>query len=207
MFLNDNFTVLQILNEEECKKTIRSIEDNSHKLKVSDENGDIYLSIYEMQLTDLSDDVREMILKNLKGVVDYRMTLVQSMILKYSEDLINEMPGHYDTSERTLVINLNNNFDGGETKFHFHQHEHKPQKHPVGCGILFKGDSLRSWHKAKPVTNGVRYTLVFKWMYYADKDKEFNLTLKLILKILRRFFNFISLWFLCKVLKKIKWLK
>lgn len=155
------FTVINVFNEEECDKIINSIEENIDNLKVSKDNGWLYLSAYEMDVSNLSLEVQELInsvVSQFKG-----LTLNQSFIIKYGVDLISKMPGHYDCTYLSLPINLNNNFEGGGTYLPFLKHEHIPQKYPKGSGLIFKADTLDSWHEALPVTKGYRYVLVLKF--------------------------------------------
>ena len=88
----ENFTVVQIFNDEECDKIISSIEENVDKLKITDENGWLYLSAYEMQISELSSEVQSMIKKSISNFGD--LILNQSFVIKYSQNLIPSMPGH-----------------------------------------------------------------------------------------------------------------
>jgi hypothetical protein len=157
----EKFAVVKVLNDEECDKIISSVEVNIDKLRVSNENGGLYLSAYEMQIEDLSIEVQEIIKKIITNFNN--LVLGQSFIIKYSKNLIPKMPRHYDGSYLSLPINLNNNFSGGGTHLPFLKYKHIPQKYPRGCGLIFKADTIKSWHEALPVTEGDRYVLVLKF--------------------------------------------
>ena len=173
----ENFTVVQIFNDEECDKIISSIEENVDKLKITDENGWLYLSAYEMQISELSSEVQSMIKKSISNFGD--LILNQSFVIKYSQNLIPSMPGHYDGTYLSIPINLNNDFEGGGTRLPFLNHTHIPQNYPRGCGIVFKANTLKSWHEALPVTKGDRYVLILKF----NKKNNIFLNLLNILKV------------------------
>jgi hypothetical protein len=185
---NENFTVINIFTDEECDKIIDSIEDNIDKLKISKDNGWLYLSAYEMDVKNLSFEIQTLInsvIKQFEG-----LDLNQSFIIKYGVDLISKMPGHYDCTYLSLPINLNNDFEGGSTYLPFLKHEHIPQKYPRGSGMIFKADTLKSWHEALPVTKGYRYVLVLKFNKKTNNFIEiFKIFKMVIASIIIKFFN------------------
>ena len=71
---NDNLSVVNLFTEEECSRIIESIEDNSHKLKISDDNGELYLSSYEMQVDDLDDEVSKLILHRIESNTNLKIS-------------------------------------------------------------------------------------------------------------------------------------
>jgi hypothetical protein len=170
-----NFTVIRVFNDEECDKIISSIEDNISQLEVTDKNGWLYLSVYEMSTSKLSLETQKIIKKAINHFGDLKLN--QSFVIKYNKNLIPKMPGHYDGTYLSLPINLNNDFKGGSTYLPFLNHEHIPQNYPRGCGLIFKADTLKSWHEALPVTDGDRYVLVLKFTK--------NNILVLLLKVLK----------------------
>jgi len=153
--------IINVFNGEECKKIISSIEDNIEQLKISNENGWSYLSAYEMNTAKLPIEIQSLIQDKIKDISNFKVT--QNFVIKYNKNLVPGMLGHYDASSLTIPINLNNNFKGGETNFPFLKHKHIPQNYANGSGLLFKGDKLKSWHEALPVTEGDRYVLVLKF--------------------------------------------
>lgn len=173
---NDNLSVVNLFTEEECSRIIESIEDNSHKLKISDDNGELYLSSYEMQVDDLDDEVSKLILHRIESNTNLKIS--QKFLIKYHGDY-NYMHGHYDCTDWSLPINLNNNFKGGETYLPIQKHKHIPQNHSVGSGLLFKALKFNSWHLALPNTEGVRYVLVIKLVVPRNFFQELINLLKL----------------------------
>ena len=172
------FTVINVFNDKQCDDIITSIEDNVGKLKLSDDNGWLYLSAYEMGVDKLSLGVQEMVENVISNFGD--LNLNQSFVIKYNQNLISKMPGHYDGTYISVPINLNNDFSGGGTYLPFLKYEHKPQNYPVGCGVIFRADTIKSWHEALPVTKGNRYVLVLKF----NKNNNLFLSLLKMLKIL-----------------------
>jgi|LakMenE01Jun11ns_1017448.scaffolds.fasta_scaffold9628717_2 hypothetical protein len=173
-----DFTVIKVFSDEECDKIIDSIDKNVDKLKLSKENGWLYLSAYEMNVKELSTEVQEIVKNVISNFGD--LNLNQSFVIKYNQNLISKMPGHYDGTYLSVPINLNNDFEGGGTYLPFLNYEHIPQNHPRGSGVIFKADTLKSWHEALPVTKGNRYVLVLK---FTKKINIFLFLLK-VLKIL-----------------------
>lgn len=171
-------TVINVFNDKECNEIISSIEDNVNKLKLSDDNGWLYLSAYEMGVDKLSLEIQEMVENVISNFGD--LNLNQSFVIKYNQNLISKMPGHYDGTYISVPINLNNDFSGGGTYLPFLNYEHKPQNYPVGCGVIFRADTIKSWHEALPVTKGNRYVLVLKF----NKNNNLFLSLLKMLKIL-----------------------
>jgi hypothetical protein len=171
------FTVVKVFTDEECDKIINSIEENIDKLKITNENGWLYLSAYEMQITELSPEVQTII---KKVIGDFNLVLNQSFVIKYNQNLISNMPGHYDGTYVSLPINLNNDFEGGGTYLPFLKHTHIPQNYPKGCGLAFKANTVKSWHEALPVTKGDRYVLILKF----NKTNNIFINLWNILKII-----------------------
>ena len=74
----------------------------------------------------------------------------------------NHLPPHFDECSHSLLICLNDDFQGGGTYFHSYNTVLSPK---VGEVITFKGDSLK--HGGDAVTSGTRYILAV--FLYLDK--------------------------------------
>jgi hypothetical protein len=157
--------IVRVFDDKECDDIISNIEKHSNKLKVSSDYGGLQLSAYEMSVDELDGGISDLISTKINQVSNKlgNIEINQLFIIKYSKDLINKMGGHYDACDYSLPINLSNDFVGGGTDFPILKHTHKPQEHPRGSGILFKANTVKSWHRALPVDSGVRYTLVVKF--------------------------------------------
>ena len=162
-----DFSVINIFNDEECIKIIKSIDKNSDKLEVSDSYGGIEISAYEMHISKLDYNVFKLIRERI-GVLT-SLTLVQGFVIKYNSDLLPYMPAHYDFTTVSVIINLNTTFSGGGTHFPLLKHTHKAQHHNNGDALIFKADKLSSIHEALSVTSGTRYVINLKF------DKKRNL--------------------------------
>lgn len=79
-----------------------------------------------------------------------------------SDEETNHLPPHFDECSHSLLICLNDDFQGGGTYFHNHNTVLSPK---VGEVITFKGDSLI--HGGDAVTSGTRYILAV--FLYLDK--------------------------------------
>lgn len=156
-----NLSVFNVFSEPECRFIIKSIEESSHKLKISDDYGCKTLSAYEMDISELNPVVYKFIKDKISSLTKLR--LEQSFVIKYNKDLIPSMGLHYDLTTLSVVINLNTDFDGGGTNFPLLKHTHRAQDYNPGDAIVFKSDKLNSWHEALPVEDGTRYVINVKF--------------------------------------------
>jgi len=76
------------------------------------------------------------------------------------------LPLHLDESTHSLVLALNNGFEGGGTYFYDLDRVVSP---PVGSLVSFYGNQL--WHGGSLVTDGHRYILAV-FLYQGDDDEE-----------------------------------
>jgi|TARA_R110000744_G_scaffold132607_1_gene240818 hypothetical protein len=166
--LND-FSVINIFNDEECVEIINSVDGNSDKLEVSDSYGGVEISAYEIPITKLDYDVFKLIRDKVSCLTS--LTLAQSFIIKYNSDLLSYMPAHYDFTTVSVIINLNTNFNDGGTHFPLLKHTHKAQDYNNGDALVFKADKLSSIHEALSVTSGTRYVINLK---FDEKRNFFN---------------------------------
>ncbi|RXG67592.1 2-oxoglutarate and iron-dependent oxygenase domain-containing protein 2 [Armadillidium vulgare] len=88
----------------------------------------------------------------------------RAFVVKYKvgEDI--DLSYHYDNSEVTLNVSLNNDYIGGELFFGPMRYEDSTLKfgyeHKKGEGVLHRGQQM---HGAFPITEGERYNLII-WM-------------------------------------------
>ena len=87
--------------------------------------------------------------------LSYQLILDDCFVAKYDPDGQPSFEAHEDSSDWSFVIVLNDNFEGGGTRF-----ESLPGKPvyqpPAGCAIGFNGQNR---HSGLSVTQGVRYIL------------------------------------------------
>jgi hypothetical protein len=77
-------------------------------------------------------------------------------VLRYSPDAIASMDLHHDLETVTLVVYLNEDFEGGGTRFP--RWRYCTGKRPPGSAIVYPG-GLSHEHEGLPITSGVRYLL------------------------------------------------
>lgn len=75
-------------------------------------------------------------------------------IIKYSESNIRSLKSHVDRSDFSLIITLNDNFEGGYTYFDLLK---KKYSAGVGSALIFCG---KNKHTGLEITKGTRYILV-----------------------------------------------
>jgi hypothetical protein len=155
------FKTHQLFSVDECKQIVQSVEDNHDKLILSDKHGAYKLSSYEVGVDELPKHISKMIFDKVRPV--RKMRIAKCFIIKYSQDLKPDMGGHYDATRYSMVINLNNDFEGGGTYFPLRRYRHNPKTNGVGEGLIYKADTIMSWHEALPVTKGARYVLNVKF--------------------------------------------
>jgi hypothetical protein len=159
--------VTKFLEKNECDTIIRDLDHNIDKIKQSTNNGVYEISSYEVETKELSKNTNKIVnnlnkkVKEMIGVPN--IDLVNSFFVRYSVDTKPDMVGHYDCDNFTTVINLNNDYVDGGTYFPLVGYTLVPQDHSPGCGLLFKGNNINSYHEALPVTSGVRYVLVLRF--------------------------------------------
>ena len=77
---------------------------------------------------------------------------------------------HYDTTEMSLVIYINDNFEGGELQY-IENGVRKEIKIKENSGVVME-DKLK--HRVLPVTNGIRYSMV---CFFVESFSKINKTL------------------------------
>ena len=77
-------------------------------------------------------------------------------VLKYDADAIRTMDLHYDLETVTLVVYLNDEFEGGGT--YFPRWRYSTGKRAPGSAIMYPG-GLSHVHEGLPITSGRRYLL------------------------------------------------
>lgn len=155
------YTTFKLFTPEECERIISSLNQDKIELRRFVNMGSIKIDAFRINHSEMDSDIEELIFERVGKLSDYE--LEQVFILKYSEDTQPYMKPHYDICTHTLVINLNNDFEGGQTYFPVKKFKLEPKEHEVGTALYFKGDTINSWHSALPVTSGVKYSLNIKY--------------------------------------------
>jgi hypothetical protein len=143
------------------------------------------------ELNDLSDEIQNLIKSNVLPLIDYRLKMIRSYVIKYYDNT-NNMAGHYDIGETTLVVNLNNNYEGGYTRLPLLKYNHKPQDHPAGTGFIFKPNNVNAYHDVSDVTEGVRYAIIFN---FCIEGKEAGIFYDIKKNIIKRMVVYLYLFF------------
>lgn len=182
------YDIINVFSNEECDIIVQDFEKNIQHIKLSTDHGVERISSYEIDIKNLSQDIRDLIHKKIKSIIKPITGGKSAMIfgVRYSLDTKPDMVEHYDCNSYSCVITLNNSFEGGGTYFPFTGSVVLPN---IGDGVLFKADTLKSYHSAYPITNGVRYVLVIRM----EKKNVF-----------RVLFNAIFLTFVDKYIRKNK---
>jgi len=95
----------------------------------------------------------------------------RAFIVSYGPEADHDLDLHYDNSEVTVNISLDDGFQDGElyigcmytdaqSKPHSSASEYSPCEHKLGCGLLHRGQQM---HGAFPLSFGVRHNLII-WM-------------------------------------------
>jgi len=160
-----NYKLGRLFTESECIDIIKTL-DIEDKLIVSDEFGDLDLSVYEMDFEDMDDSVVKTLIH--KRLVHYTKIIGKGLdevfFIKYCDDKL-EMHPHYDGGLTTTLVYLNNDFKGGGTQFPLVGKTHHPQDYPPGHYIYYNSNTLLSYHGGLPVTEGIKYALVIRTQY------------------------------------------
>ena len=82
-------------------------------------------------------------------------------VIRYDPDIQAHLDPHHDASQVSITIPLTNSHEGGDLIFP-RQHVTINREFPAGHALLFPG-RVTSVHYVKPVTAGIRYSLV-QWL-------------------------------------------
>lgn len=176
--------IIKIFTKGESKLIVDDFEKNKNHIKLSTDHGVERISSYEIDIKHLSEPIKELITERinfvLKPITGGKLGMVFGV--RYSLDTKSYMTAHHDCNSYSCVIKLNNDYKGGGTYFPLTGQVLSPDK--VGEGLLFKADTIDSYHEAYPITNGVRYVLVVRM----EKKNIFHLIIKAY------FLHFVDKW-------------
>jgi len=156
------FKKIKLFSIKECNRIIEDFELNSEHIKISTDHGVSRISSYEIDFKHFSDDIKELINDKINNILLPITGGKKKMIfgVRYSLDTKSYMLPHYDCNSYSCVIELNKDFKGGGT--HFPIQNLIINSNEIGEGILFRGDTIKSYHAANPISEGVRYVLVIR---------------------------------------------
>ena len=168
------YKILKCFSSEECELIIKDFEKNKNNFKISKEHGVKRISSYEIDIKNLSEDISNLIYdrceKNIRKLTGGKFGMIFG--IKYSLDTKPGMSYHYDCNSYSCVIKLNDDYNGGGTIFPLSNKIINLES--VGDGLLFKSDTIKSYHGANPITSGVRYVLSVR----IEKKNMLNFLLK-----------------------------
>jgi len=190
-------TQLPLLSKAECNLICETFEEHKDRFKMSSDNGETYISAYESKLKrdfpDVHEFLEERIEERVVGVITSIMNpvrVIKSFACRYTTDTSTHMPHHYDANDFTVLIYLNDDFEGGGTSFPFIKKTIGVKDTGVGGSVTFPGLNIKSWHGAEPITKGTRYTISVRLVRENIFYKIFNT------------FRFIGLMCLTSILNK-----
>tara|TARA_R110000787_G_scaffold37940_4_gene96006 strand:- start:1255 stop:1881 length:627 start_codon:yes stop_codon:yes gene_type:complete len=157
-----NYRVGKFFSEEECLSIIKSLDD-SGKLSITTEFGDLALSVYEMSYDNMDESViKTMVGKRLNRFSkNLNRKIRDNFFIKYYDDKT-DMDLHYDGSITTTLVYLNTDFKGGGTDFPLAKKTHIPQDYLPGHYMHFNANSFFAYHRGLPVTEGAKYVFVVR---------------------------------------------
>lgn len=176
--------IINIFTKQECELIVNDFEKNKNHIKLSTDHGVERISSYEIDVKYFSELIKDLIYQKIEEKIKPITGGKVGMIfgVRYSLDTKNYMSAHHDCNSYSCVIKLNDGYDGGGTYFPLTGKVINPKE--IGQGVLFKADTIKSYHEAYPITKGVRYVLVIRM----EKKNIFHLILKAY------FLNFIDKW-------------
>lgn len=166
--------IINIFTRNECFDIVQDFEKNKENIKLSSDHGVERISSYEIDIKHLSHNIKDLIYDKIESVIKPITSGKVGMIfgVRYSLDTKSYMSAHHDCNSYSCVIKLNDDYEGGGTYFPLTGQVVSPKE--IGQGLLFKADTIKSYHEAYPVTNGVRYVLVIRM----EKKNIFHLIIK-----------------------------
>jgi hypothetical protein len=166
--------IVKIFDEKECESIVKDFEKNREFIKISTNHGVERISSYEINIKNLSKPIADLIQEKINTVIKPITGGKTGMVfgVRYSLDTKNYMSAHHDCNSYSCVVKLNEDYKGGGTYFPLSGEVLNPKE--VGCGLLFKADTIMSYHEAFPITEGIRYVLVIRM----ENKNLINLILK-----------------------------
>lgn len=158
-----DYRIGRLFTEEECCDIISVLNNQSDDFKVTDNFGDLSLSVYEMDFENMTpSNEKTLIIDRINRFArNLGFNVRDFFFIKYEKDLV-KMDPHYDGSSTTTLIYLNNGYSGGGTHFPFINKTHKPQDYYSGHYIHYNSNHILSYHAGLPVTKGIKYVLVIR---------------------------------------------
>ena len=155
-----------------CRRLIEEAEHNGAWRTEADVEDNPYTDIKEYSLPDTTQHLeklggldavyREIVSRHVKPLIEstwttFKMQKVSApYLLRYKPSEIASMDLHYDLETVTLVVYLNEDFDGGGT--HFPRWKYRTGKRAPGSAIMYPG-GLSHEHEGLAITRGVRYLM------------------------------------------------
>jgi len=180
----NNFSIITIFTQKESELIVDDFGKNKNNIKLSTDHGIERISSYEIDIKHLSENIKNLIKEKIETILKPITGGEVGMVfgVRYSLDTKSYMSAHHDCNSYSCVIKLNDTYEGGGTYFPLTGEVVNPEK--IGQGVLFKADTIKSYHEAYPITEGVRYVLVIRM----EKKSKLHLILKAY------FLSFIDGW-------------
>ncbi len=173
---------VKVLSVDECRVICEWFESEKHKFKISTENGEEYISAAESNLNKDFPYIHELLNKRIsKNILSQFSPLLgfmevkKSFACRYTISPSPSMPVHYDGDDYTVLIYLNEDFEGGGTSFPLLNKTLRVSEIGVGNGYIFSGLNPKSWHGALPITSGKRYTISVRVVRISILFRIFNM--------------------------------
>ena len=158
------YLVGRAFSNEECDQILGDLTLQQDKFSVTDEFGDLDISVYEVPYDKIEDCQGKRIMDEKISLLEKDLGLTYNedrFVIQYRGDRL-EMKPHYDGFTETTLIYLNNDFKGGTTKFPLAKLDHVPQKFDPGHYIHYSSKHFLSFHGGMPVTEGTKTVIVLR---------------------------------------------
>jgi predicted 2-oxoglutarate/Fe(II)-dependent dioxygenase YbiX len=106
----------------------------------------------------------------VKKLIGVEYTFDSLWINKVTEETNKNDPFHHDVPDLTMVMYLNDNFNGGEFEY-IDENNEKIKIKPKKDLVLFSNNQLL--HRVLPITEGERYSLVCFFKFQTKTKKTF----------------------------------
>ena len=158
------YLVGQGIPSKECKTILNDLLLQENEFGLTDEFGDIGISVYEIPYNKIKDCEGKRLMDQRISEKEKSLGLKYNedkFVIKYKEDRL-EMKPHYDGFTETTLLYLNTDFEGGSTNFPLAKLEHHPQQFGPGHYIHYSSKHLLSFHSGMPVTKGTKTVIVLR---------------------------------------------
>ncbi len=175
MIIDENNTMLDVDNyiflKNKCDDFV--ITETPTKNFFEKDGGEKHRNYYNRYFFDLSDEnvkeITEKSISYIKKTTKFNEIRLMDLWVNKVDTETNKNDGfHKDSSDLTIIVYLNDDFEGGELEY-FNENNKKVKIKPKKNLIIVMDNKVH--HRVLPLVNGVRYSLIVFFEIEKKKNK------------------------------------